>query len=284
MNGKVYLVGAGPGDPELLTVKAIRILGEADVVLHDDLVSRAIVKLAAPGALISNVGKRCGKKHVSQEEIQTALVNYARRGLTVVRLKGGDPLIFGRAGEEIGALIEAGIDYEIVPGVTAASCASAWAGISLTDRRTASSLLFLSGHPSVEKLRNEWPDLASERTDLRNATVVVYMPGSDYAKIRDELYAVGVSPKAPCLLVSGASTAASRDHRTSLGKLADAPQLASPKILIVGEVVNRYRTCKEVRADTKSGQDKLPGKPQPSIRRRTEKENRSTALVPQEQR
>lgn len=284
MSGKVYLVGAGPGDPELLTVKAIRILGEADVVLHDDLVARAIVKLAAPGALISNVGKRCGKKLVSQEQIQTALVSYARRGLTVVRLKGGDPLIFGRAGEEIGALIEAGIDYEIVPGVTAASCAAASAGISLTDRRTASSLVFLSGHPSAEKLRNEWPELASGRTGQRSPTVVIYMPGSDYAKLRDELVAAGVSPRTPCLLVSGASTGASRGHRTSLSELADAPQLASPKILIVGEVVNRYRDCEEAVVSAKSGLDTRRGKAQPSIRRRTETESRNAALVPQGQR
>jgi uroporphyrin-III C-methyltransferase len=239
MSGKVYLVGAGPGDPDLLTVKTVRILGEADVVLHDDLVSPAVLKLVAPGALIRNVGKRCGNKRVTQEEIHTTLVSYARRGLCVVRLKGGDPLIFGRAGEEIDALWASGIDYEIVPGVTAASSAAAAAGIALTDRRGASSLVFLSGHPSAPNTTNEWPALDGAQRGLRGATVVIYMPGSDYAKLQRELEEAGVDGHSPCLLISGASTAASQTYQTIAGQLGQAPALASPKILIVGEVAKQ---------------------------------------------
>ncbi len=135
MSGKVYLVGAGPGDPELLTRKALRLLRAADVVLHDDLVAPEILALIPPTARLHNVGKRCGRKSITQEEINALLVAYASDGLTVVRLKGGDPLIFGRAGEEMEVLWEARIDFEVVPGVTAALGAAAAARIPLTDRR-----------------------------------------------------------------------------------------------------------------------------------------------------
>ncbi len=282
MSGKVYLVGAGPGDPELLTVKAVRILGEADVVLHDDLVSRAIVKLAAPGALISNVGKRCGKKQVTQGQIQSLMVNYARRGLTVVRLKGGDPLIFGRAAEEMDALRASGIDYEIVPGVTAASSAAAAAGISLTDRRGASSLVFLSGHPGSEKLRNDWPNLESSRPGTQDATIVVYMPGSDYAKLRAELYEAGLTGNSPCLLVSGASTSDSQNHWISLDQLPGAPQLASPKILIVGEVTRHHHSINAAVSSTKPEMSKPLRKHHPSFHKQADKEARRAVLMPQE--
>ena len=281
MSGKVYLVGAGPGDPEMLTVKAVRILREADVVLHDDLVPAAIVKLGAPGALVSNVGKRCGKKRVTQAQIHALMVDYARRGLTVVRLKGGDPLIFGRAGEEIDALAAAGIEYEIVPGVTAASCAAASAGISLTDRRAASSLVFLSGHPGADKLRNDWLRLESKNTDTQAATVVVYMPGTDYAKLRAELYEAGLNHNSPCLLVSGASTGASQTYPTSLDKLSDAPPLASPKILIVGEVVRRRSSSKRATAAPSREMETARAKQARGVHRRSGKENRRPVLVRQ---
>src|SRR5207253_3203635 len=131
MKGKVYIVGAGPGDPELLTLKAARVLSAADVVLHDDLVTSEILERVSPSASIFSVGKRCGRKSVAQEEINSLLVAYALAGFTVVRLKGGDPLVFGRSGEELQALREAGVDFEVVPGVTAATGAAAAAGISL---------------------------------------------------------------------------------------------------------------------------------------------------------
>src|ERR1700747_1458881 len=141
MSGKVYLVGAGPGDPELLTLKAARLLTGADVVLHDALVSEAVLAMISPAAEIINVGKRAGHKLLTQDEINSLLVSCAQTPRTVVRLKGGDPAIFGRGGEEIEALRKAGIEYEVVPGISAVLGAAAAAGISLTDRRVASQSL-----------------------------------------------------------------------------------------------------------------------------------------------
>src|SRR5690348_5521150 len=140
--GKVYLIGAGPGDPDLLTVKAARLLSRANIVFHAALVSQEVLQLIAPGAQIIDVGKRCGKKLLTQDEINTLLVASAATHETVIRLKGGDPLVFGRAGEEIEALRDAAVECEIVPGITAALGAAAAAGISLTDRRAASQIVF----------------------------------------------------------------------------------------------------------------------------------------------
>ncbi|MGC1430731.1 MAG: uroporphyrinogen-III C-methyltransferase, partial [Candidatus Sulfotelmatobacter sp.] len=179
MNGKVYLVGAGPGDPELLTVKALRLLQTNDVVFHDDLVSSEILKLISPSAEIQNVGKRCGSKTIRQEEINFLLVARAASGLQVVRLKSGDPLVFGRAGEEIEALRRSNIEYEIVPGVTSALGAAAAAGIPLTHRRASSTIVLTAGHrASVSRTSangGDWSQFAAAES-----TLVVYMPGSDY--------------------------------------------------------------------------------------------------------
>src|SRR6202044_833898 len=182
MNGKVYLVGAGPGDPELLTVKALRLLRTADVVLHDDLVAPEILELIPPDVQIQNVGKRCGSKTMRQEEINFLLVTHATAGSQVVRLKNGDPLIFGRAGEEIEALRRANIEYEIVPGVTSALGAAAAAGIPLTHRRGASTVGIRAGHRSDEDSASDWKELATT-----NSTLVIYMPGSNYAEISRRL-------------------------------------------------------------------------------------------------
>src|SRR5215471_19159603 len=141
MNGKVYLVGAGPGDPELLTLKAAKLLASADVVLYDSLVSSEVLALISHQVLLVDVGKRAGNRLLTQDEINSLLVDYAKGGKLVVRLKGGDPLLFGRAGEEMEALRHAGVDFEIVPGITAAIGAAAGAKISLTDRRIASQVL-----------------------------------------------------------------------------------------------------------------------------------------------
>src|SRR6202162_4213609 len=156
MNGKVYLVGAGPGDPELLTLKAMRLLRTADVVLHDDLVTPEILKLVSPAAEVQNVGKRCGSKTIRQEEINFLMVARAASGLQVVRLKSGDPLIFGRAGEEIEALRQANIEYEIVPGVTSALGAAAAAGIPLTHRQASSTLVLTTGSRASDNSATEW--------------------------------------------------------------------------------------------------------------------------------
>src|SRR5271168_1652262 len=160
MNGKVYLVGAGPGDPELLTVKALRLLRAADVVLYDDLVAPEILQLISPQAEVQNVGKRAGSKAIRQEEISFLLVARAAVGLQVVRLKSGDPLIFGRAGEEIEALRRSKIEYEIVPGVTSALGAAAAAGIPLTHRGASSTIVLTAGHRASAS-----PALANDDAD-----------------------------------------------------------------------------------------------------------------------
>jgi len=246
MIGKVYLVGAGPGDPELLTVRALRILQQGDLVLHDDLVSASIVNLASAHALIVNVGKRCGAKSVRRSEINARLIAGARHGFTVVRLKGGDPSIFGRCGEEIEALREADVDFEIVPGVTAASAAAAAAGISLTHRHVASSLVFLTGHRAghdtgPKASRSSAPVVDFPGSDLAGKTVVVYMPGARYTSLSAELQAAGISGDTHCVLVSAAFAGAQRIYRTTVQKLANAPALAAPSILIVGDVVRLAR-------------------------------------------
>jgi len=235
MKGKVHLVGAGPGDPELLTLKAMKLLREADVVLHDDLVAPAILSLAPPAARIVNVGKRCGRKSITQEEINSLMISYARRGLTVVRLKGGDPLVFGRAGEEMEALRRAAIDFDVVPGVTAALSAAAAAKVPLTDRHTASALTMITGHPTAGRIGGDWPPVISG--GRCNSTLLVYMPGAEYAQLRNRLRAAGLSGQTPCLIVSAASTEESQMYRTTVGRLAEAPLLPQPRLLIIGEVI-----------------------------------------------
>src|SRR6202140_2967152 len=166
MSGKVYLVGAGPGDPELLTLKALRLLRTADVVFHDDLVTPEILRLISPTAEVQNVGKRCGSKAIRQEEINFLMVTRAAAGLQVVRLKSGDPLIFGRAGEEIEALRRSNIEYEIVPGVTSALGAAAAAGLPLTHRRASSTLVLIAGHCASDYSAEDWSELAGTESTL----------------------------------------------------------------------------------------------------------------------
>jgi len=236
MNGKVYLVGAGPGDPELLTVKALRLLRTADVVFHDDLVSAEILKLISPLAEVQNVGKRCGSKVIRQEEINFLLVARAASGLQVVRLKSGDPLIFGRAGEEIEALRRSNIEYEIVPGVTSALGAAAAAGIPLTHRQASSTIVLTAGHRASTGAASandaDWSHFASTES-----TLVVYMPGSDYGEISSRLAAAGFAEKTPCAIISRATTPQQRIYRTAVSDLRRAPRLESPTLLVVGEVV-----------------------------------------------
>lgn len=231
--GKVYLVGAGPGDPDLLTVKAVRTLGLADVVLHDALVSREVLALVSSRTRMIDVGKRCGRKRISQEEIHGLLVRFALEGQVVVRLKSGDPLIFGRAGEELDVLREAGIEVEIVPGVTAALAAAAMMQVSLTDRRSAEQLLVVSAHRGCGRTESDWGQLVTERT-----TVVVYMPG-EYGGVAENLLRAGLSGSTPCVIVSKASGAEEQSYLTTLGLLERAPILPAPCILIVGETVAR---------------------------------------------
>src|SRR5258707_9847961 len=191
MSGKVYLVGAGPGDPELLTLKAARILADAAVVLYDALVSKEVLALVSRDAQLIDVGKRAGKKLLTQEEINSLLVNYATKNRIVVRLKGGDPLLFGRAGEEIEALRAAGVEFEIVPGITAAIGAAAGAKISLTDRRAASQVLFTNLSRGEEK---NWINWAAITPDT---TIAIYMPGTNYGEVAERLTENGLSGETP---------------------------------------------------------------------------------------
>jgi uroporphyrin-III C-methyltransferase len=230
MTGKVYLVGAGPGDPELLTLKALRLLRTADAVLHDDLVAPEIVKLASPRARIYSVGKRCGQKGIRQEEIHFLMITLAASGLQVVRLKSGDPLIFGRAGEEIEALRRAGVAFEIVPGITSALGAAAAAAIPLTQRNKSSALVLAAAH-RAEDSEADWSRLAGS-----GATLVLYMPGDNYAAIAAKLISAGVSGETKCALISHATTPSQKIQRIRVSELAQVPHLA-PSLLIVGDVV-----------------------------------------------
>ena len=232
MKGKVYLVGAGPGDPELLTLKALRVLQTADAVLHDDLVAPEILKLIPATAQVHNVGKRCGKKKILQEEINFLMVALAESGLRVVRLKSGDPLIFGRAGEEIEALRRADIAFEIVPGVTSAMGAAAAAQIPLTHRHASSALVFLTAHQASGSEAANWTKLAGS-----GATLVIYMPGQNYSEVAARLRGAGLAPETPCAVISRATTPQQQTHRSTIAELSRSPKLAAPTLLVVGEVV-----------------------------------------------
>lgn len=236
MSGKVYFVGAGPGDPELLTRKAWEILTSAEIVLHDALVAPEILRLAPAGATLCNVGKRCGTKSITQEEIHALLIGHASDGKRVVRLQGGDPGIFGRVGEEIDVLRVAGVEFEVVPGVTAASAAAAAAGIPLTDRRLASKVIFLSAHRRAAGFEQEEFEQELRSLPASGATYVIYMPGADYAKVARQLGAAGIDPEMPCLIVSQASTPAQLIYRGKLSSLIETPSLPTPALLIVGAV------------------------------------------------
>src|SRR5437879_3162949 len=231
MNGKVYLVGAGPGDPELLTLKALKVLNRADLVLHDELVGAEILAQVPSTARIHNVGKRCGGKSTSQREINSLLIQYALLRLQVVRLKGGDPFIFGRGGEEMEALRQAGIEVEIVPGITAALGAAAAVQVPLTHRELSSTLILVTGSSKQSNHIANWPDRLPS-----NATVVVYMPG-DLGLLQDRLLASGVAPETPCAIISEATSESEKVNITKVSDLAVSPSMVAPKLLVIGEVV-----------------------------------------------
>ena len=236
-SGTVYLVGAGPGDPELLTVKAARLLRRASVILHDDLVPAEILALAGPQAEVSNVGKRCGAKGITQDEINARMIESARCGLDVVRLKSGDPGIFGRLAEEIDALEAAGVPFEVVPGITAGIGAAASLGVSLTDRRTSARVVVVTGYHARKNRPQEKPDWSTlAREDV---TLVIYMPGHVFSALRDELLAAGLAPAIPALIVSNATTARQRHICTTLENLDRLPRMESPSILLIGRPLER---------------------------------------------
>jgi uroporphyrin-III C-methyltransferase len=227
-------VGAGPGDPELLTLKALKALEAAEVVVHDGLVSDEVLALAPPAARRISVAKRKSRHSYSQDEINRMLVAFAREGLNVVRLKGGDPFIFGRGGEELEAVRAAGLDCHVVPGVTAALAAGAGAGAPLTHRGAAQAVTFVTGHAARDGEPDlDWPALARP-----NQTVVIYMGLSMAAPIAARLMGAGRDPATPALIVENASRPDERRVVTTLSGLADAAAaLSGPALLIVGEAM-----------------------------------------------
>ena len=237
--GRVYLVGAGPGDPALLTLRAAHLLKTADVILPDDLVTDEILALASPTSLIIPVGKRCGQPRITQAGIHELLLEHARNESSVIRLKSGDPLIFGRAAEEIAFLREHQIPFEIIPGITAAFAVAATLETPLTDRTRASKLVLATAHHAAGKL-SLTPSWSGAFPD--DATLVIYMPGRDFETLAQNLIASGITPATPCTAVSSASTPEQHIYTTTLGELASADVGPAPVILLIGPAVAQQPT------------------------------------------
>lgn len=238
--GVVYLAGAGPGDPELLTLRTLHLLQTADVILPDDLVSDEVLELASPSALVIPVGKRCGQPRITQAGIHELMLQHAGEGRSVLRLKSGDPLVFGRAGEEITALAGAGIPFEIVPGITAAFAVASSLKTPLTDRSAASKLIFATAHHAAGKveLTPKW-----QGAFPRDATLVIYMPGRRFRELADDLIASGMDPAVPCVAVSKASTAQEHVTATTLGNIQDVNVGPAPVLLLIGHAIQIGNTA-----------------------------------------
>ena len=242
--GTVYLVGAGPGDPELLTIKAHRLLSQCDALVYDSLVPKALLDLVPPGCECHFVGKRRGHHSVPQPSTNAVLVELAGRHRLIVRLKGGDPFLFGRGGEEAAHLARHGVAVEVVPGVTAGIAAPAYAGIPITHRRAGSSVTFVTGHEEIDKARPgvDWRGLARSSDGL-----VIYMGLHNLRRIGEELMAGGLEPSTPAAAIQQGTVQGQRILLASLGELADqveAAALASPAIIVIGAVVaERVEAC-----------------------------------------
>lgn len=235
--GTVTLVGAGPGDPELLTIKAARAIAQATVLLVDDLVGDDIVALAAPGARIVYVGKRGGCRSTPQAFIEKLMVSAARDGETVVRLKGGDPFMFGRGGEEMEHLRAQGIAVTVLGGITSGMAAATAAGVPLTHRDHAQGVIFITGHAKRGGAPTNWRALAQTARDA-HLTLVIYMGVANVRHMQDELL-TGLAPDTAVAVVQNATLAQQRQCLTELGQLAEAltsGNMASPAIIVVGEV------------------------------------------------
>jgi uroporphyrin-III C-methyltransferase len=234
--GKVWLVGAGPGDPDLISVKALRLIRLADVLVYDRLVCPDLIHECRRDAIRVYAGKRPGHHPVPQHRIEEIICQHAAQGRTVVRLKGGDPFIFGRGGEEMLALKAAGIAVEIVPGITAAAACAAGSSFPLTHRDIADKVTLVTAHYKDERDRTDWRALASDGS----GTLVFYMGLSSVASIQQQLIKNGLDPQTPAALVENGSTAAQRTVLCSLGTLSETviqQQLISPCLIVVGKVV-----------------------------------------------
>jgi uroporphyrin-III C-methyltransferase len=240
----VYLVGAGPGDPDLLTVKAHRLLQQCDALVYDSLVPKALLDLVPEGCERHFVGKRRGHHSVPQNSTNSVLVELAARHRTIVRLKGGDPFLFGRGGEEAAHLAARGVAVQVVPGVTAGIAAPAYAGIPVTHRRAGSSVTFVTGHEEIDKGRPgvDWRGLARSSDGL-----VIYMGLHNLRRIGEELMAGGLEPSTPAAAIQQGTVQGQQILLASLGELADqveAAALASPAIIVIGAVVaQRVEAC-----------------------------------------
>ena len=232
-SGEVALVGAGPGDPDLLTIAARKLLEDCDVIVHDALVPDAVLAMGAVDAERIFAGKRGGRPSASQDDICATLIRLAKDGKRVVRLKGGDPFVFGRGGEEIRALAEAGIPFRIIPGITAGVAAPAMAGIPLTDRTVNSSLAFLTGHEANEASRIDWASLVAAFP-----VIVLYMGARAMPRIAAKLLNAGLDAATPVAVIHAATLP---DEEITTGTLADAANLQmtarSPSIVVIGDVV-----------------------------------------------
>jgi uroporphyrin-III C-methyltransferase len=245
--GKVYLVGAGPGDPGLLTVKAERLLTQAEVVIYDALVSPGILALIPTSAEVINAGKRMGRHSLLQTETTQLLIDKAREFPTVVRLKGGDPFVFGRGGEELADLVAAGIEVEVVPGVTAGIAAPAYAQIPLTHRDYSSSITFVTGHESAGKYRPavNWGAIAQSAE-----TIVIYMGVHNLPHIVDQLQQGGLAGDTPIALIRWGTTTAQEELIATLNSiemLLKDRDFGAPAIIVIGRVVNFSAELKKIR-------------------------------------
>lgn len=245
--GKVYLVGAGPGDPGLFTIKGKTLLEVADVVVYDALVSPQILAMINPNAEKIHAGKRRGFHTMDQEEITQLLIEKALEDAIVVRLKGGDPFVFGRGGEEMQDLLAAGVSVEVVPGVTAGIAAPAYAGIPLTHRDYSSSVTFVTGHEAAGKYR---PEVNWQAIARGSETIVIYMGVHNLPYIVSELTAGGLSPETPVALVRWGTCPEQEELIGTLGAIAqqvEATGFTSPAIVVIGDVVNLHQTLSQCR-------------------------------------
>ncbi|WP_292389006.1 uroporphyrinogen-III C-methyltransferase [Methanosarcina sp. UBA5] len=246
--GKVYLVGSGPGDPELLTLKARRLIDSAEIIIYDQLPGKAILDSMPTSAEKIDVGKYAGNHTMTQAEINKVLVQKAKEGKTVVRLKGGDPYVFGRGGEEAEVLVAEGIEFEVVPGITSAIAVPAYAGIPVTHRESTSMVTFITGHedPTKEESGLDWDTLAKF-----GGTIVILMGVKMLGRNAEELMKHGKAPDTPVAVIERGTRA---DQRVTVGTLANIAELAkergvkAPAITVVGDVVRLHEILGEQRA------------------------------------